>query len=190
MSAYVFVLISALAQYSPLAIEPPFCPSPAVGEPDPPQLLKPAPALTKACLVPGTVCVFAGGLDTYGDEREVSPGTSLVVLKRSYHVASMGAAAPPANQPWQVEIVARFKAASAAAPINVVLLDKDNPDAITNKEAILIWDVYTPSTKLLAMRFELRPEDGFASGHRYLLRLVQTSKSRETILAEGEVNLD
>jgi hypothetical protein len=40
------------------------------------------------------------------------------------------------------------------------------------------------------MRFELRPEDGFSPGHGYLLRLVQTSKSGDTMLAEGEVNLD
>jgi hypothetical protein len=191
MSAYAFILISALAQYAPASIDPPFCPAPAVGEPDAPQMLKPAPALAKACRVSGTVCVFAGGSDTYGDQREASPGTSALVLKRSFHVASMAAAAPPANQPWQVEIVARFKEASAVEPINVVLLDKSDPDAIANKEAILIWDVYTLPTKLLAMRFELRPEDGFLPGHSYLLRLVQTtSKSGETILADGEVNLD
>ncbi len=194
MSAYAFILISALAQYAPASIEPPFCPAPAVGEPDAPQMLKPAPVLAKACRAPGAVCVFAGGTDTYSDEREASreasPGTSALVLKRSFHVASMGAAAPPANQPWQVEIVARFKEASAVEPIQVVLLDKSDPDAIANKEAVLIWDVYTLPTKLLAMRFELRPEVGFLPGHSYLLRLVQTNKSGEKILADGEVNLE
>jgi len=154
-------------------------------------MLKPAPALVKVCRVPGTVCFFAGGTETYGDEREIGPLTYLPVLKRSVQTASLGGAtAPPEDRPWQVEIVARFKNPSAVAPIKAVWLDKNDPDAIANKEAILIWDVYTIPTKLVAMRFDLRPEEGFVPGHSYLLRLVQASDSGDATLAEGEVNLD
>lgn len=191
MSAYPLLLIVATAKYEPSTVEPPFVPLPGADEPAPPEVLKPAPALTKACRVPGTVCVFAGGAETYGDEREAAPMMYIPVLKRSVHVASLGTVAtPPKNRPWQVEVVARFKTPSAVAPIHVVLLDKAEPDAIANKEAVIIWDVYASPTKLMAMRFDLRPEDGFMPGHGYLLRFVQTSDLGDAILAEGEVNLD
>lgn len=190
MLTYAFLFLSALANDEPATIEPPFSPPPLAGEPDQPHVLKPAPALVKVCRTPGSVCVFSGGPDTYGDAEDISPQLSLPVLRRSYHVASMAAAAPPENRPWQLEIVARFKDPSAVAPINVVVLDKDDPDAIANKEAVMILDVYTQPTKLLAMRFDLRPEDGFVAGHSYLLRLVQTANGQETVLAEGSVNLD
>lgn len=191
MSAYPLLLIVATAHYEPSTIEPPFAPLPGADEPEPPQVLKPAPALTKVCRAPGTVCFFAGGAETYGDERETAPMMYVPVLKRSVHVASLGAVtAPPKERPWQVEVVARFKTPSTVAPIHVVLLDKDDPDAIVNKEAVIIWDVYTLPTKLVAMRFDVRPEDGFMPGHGYLLRFVQTSDLGDTILAEGEMNLD
>ena len=191
MSAYPLLLIVATANYEPGTIEPPFVPLPGADEPAPPQVLKPAPALTKVCRIPGTVCSFAGGADTYGDERETSPRTYVPVLKRSVHVASLGAVtAPPKDLPWQVEVIARFKTLSAVAPIQVVVLDKADPDAIANKEAVIIWDVYTSPTKLVAMRFDLRPEDGFLPGHDYLLRFVQTNGHGDEILAEGDVSLD
>ena len=190
MLTYLFLLLSALAKYQPATIEPPFSPAPLLGEPDRPRMLKPAPALARVCRDPGSVCVFAGGADTYGDAEDISPRVLLPVLRRSFHLASMAAEAPPADRPWQVEIVARFKKPSAEAAINVVVLDKDDPEAIANKEAVMILDVYTQPTKLLAMRFDLRPEDGFVAGHSYLLRLVQTEDGHETVLAEGSVNLD
>jgi hypothetical protein len=191
MSALPLLLIVATANYEPDTIEPAFTPLLGADEPAPPQMLKPALALTKVCRVPGTVCAFAGGAETYGDERETAPMTYVPVLKRSVHLASLGAlTAPPRDQPWQVEVVARFKAPSAEAPIHVVLLDKADPDAIANKEAVIIWDVDTSPTNLVAMRFDLRPKDGFLPGHGYLLRFVQTSDLGDVTLAEGEVNLD
>jgi len=191
MSVFPLLLIVVTAKYEPSTIEPPFAPLPGADEPAPPQVLKPATALTKVCRVSGSVCVFAGGSDTYGDERETAPMTNVPVLRRSVHIASLGAVtAPPKDRPWQVEVVARFKNASAVAPIKVVLLDEADPDAIANKEAVIIWDVYSQPTKLMAMRFDLRPEDGFAMGHSYLLRFVQASDLGDETLAEGEVSLD
>lgn len=190
MLTYAFLILSALTKYEPATIEAPFSPPPLLGEPDQPKVLKPAPALVKVCRTPGSVCVFSGGPDTYGDAEDISPQLSLPVLRRSYRVASMAAAAPPENRPWQIEILARFKAPSIVAPMNLVVLDKADPDAIANKEAVMILDVYSEPTKLLAMRFDLRPEDGFLPGHRYLLRVVQMVAGQETVLAEGSVNLD
>ncbi len=163
---------------------------PAVVDSALPQLLKPAAALASACATPGRVCAFAGGNDTYGDEHQTSQEASIIVLKRSFRIASMVAAAPPVNQPWQVEIVARFKATTVSAPIKVVLLDKHDPDAVDEKRAIATWEVRMSPTRLLAMRFDLRPEDGFAPGRRYLLLMVQTSRVGKTILAHGYVNLE
>jgi len=191
MLAYPLLLFVAAANQVPSTIEPPFSPLPGADEPAPPQMLKPAPALTKVCRVPGTVCFFAGGPETYGDERETAPMTYLPVLKRSVHVAGLGAVTePPSDRPWQIEVVARFRTLPAVAPIQVVLLDQADPDAVANKEAVLVWDVYTSPTKLVAMRFDLRPEDGFLPSHSYVLRFVQTSDLGDAILAEGNVNLD
>jgi hypothetical protein len=190
MSLLTFLIAANLAQPAPVSVEQP-APSPAsVEDSAQPQLLKPAAALARACAKPGSVCAFAGGNDTYGDEHEVSPEVSIIVLKRSVRIASMVAAAPPANQPWQVEIVGRFKATTAATPIKVVLLDKHDPDAVDEKRAIATWDVRTPPTKLVAMQLDLRPEDGFVAGHRYLCLLVQTGRAGKSILAHGYINLE
>ncbi len=192
MSTYPLLLIVLAAQSKVGATESMPSSLPRADEPATPHVLKPARALTNACRVPGAVCVFAGGADTYGDEREAAPMMHVPVLKRSVEVAGLGAvAAPPKDSPWQVEIVARFKTTpSGAAPIHLVLLDKADPDAIANWKAATIGRIRMAPTKLVAMRFDLRPEDGFMPGHDYLLLFVETGDLGNTILAKGDVNLD
>ena len=155
MSVYPLMLIIATANINLRRSSHPLCLCPAPMEAAPPSYSNAgtgASAQFRHCS-----CAFAGGVDTYGDERETSPATYVPVLKLT-HVASLGAMTEPDKaQPWQVEVVARFKTPSGIAPIQVVLLDKADPDAIAKKEAIIIWDVYTWPTELVAMRFEVAP---------------------------------
>lgn len=190
MSFLTFLLAANLAQPLPAFVEQPAPATAVAAGAALPQLRKPAAALARACATPGTVCAFAGGNDTYGDEHVISHEESIIVFKRSVLLASMVPTAPPADQSWQVEIVARFKATTASTPIKVVLLDKHDSNAVDERNALATWDIRTPPTKLLAMRLDLRPEAGFAPGHRYLIYLVQTDRMGKSILAHGYINLE
>jgi hypothetical protein len=145
----------------------------------------------QACAHPGSVCLSPGGSATLeGTElREGAP--SIEVLARGTQVATVGTLHKPAqSQPWQVEMVADFKSRSTDEPMVVAVMDGENPDAIANHEALVVWDVEMKPGKYLGMRFLLSPEQGFKPSHNYLLRVVQGQGKSEKILAEGQVHLE
>lgn len=123
---------------------------------------------------------------------EVVPyGPPLTVLARGVQVATEGSPDEPSlDQPWQVEMVARFKAPSTRVPILVVLFDRDDAESLARKEAKLLWTVNMEPGRELGMRFLLTPEDGFEPSHTYLARVVQMNSPSENILAEGDFHLE
>ena len=110
--------------------------------------------------------------------------------KRNCPKAGTVCVAPSADQPWQVEMVSRFWAASKPVPIIVAVFDTADPESIARKEAKILWDVNMNPGRELGMRFLLAPEDGFEPSHTYLVRVVQAKSKWERILAEGIFHLE
>jgi len=115
----------------------------------------------------------------------------VTVLARGIQLAAKGGlGAAGADQPWQVEMVARFKARSDHGPIVVAVFDRDDQESIEHKEAKALWTVSMNPGRDLGMRFLLLPEEGFEPSHTYLVRVVQAQGARDQILAEGTVHLE
>jgi hypothetical protein len=115
----------------------------------------------------------------------------VTVLARGTQVAAKGGlGTASADQPWQVEMVARFRALSDRGPIIVAVFDRDDPESIAHKEAKALWNVSMDPGRDLGMSFLLSPEDGFEPSHTYLLRVVQVQGVRDRVLAEGIVHLE
>jgi hypothetical protein len=145
----------------------------------------------RSCPIAGSVCVAPGGSTTMLG-IEVTPfGPPLTVLARGTQVAAEGTLDKPSlDQPWQVEMVARFKAPSERVPIIVAIFDRADPDSLAQKEAKIVWTVNMDPGRELGMRFLLTPEDGLEPSHTYLVRIVQTNSNSERILAEGDFHLE
>jgi hypothetical protein len=145
----------------------------------------------RECSYPGTVCLAPGGSSTSEGVEVREDASPITVLARGSQVAAVGVLQKvAANQPWQVEMVADFKGRSADAPMVVVVMDEDNPEAIRNHQALVVWDVDMKPGKYLGMRFLLSPEQGFKPSHNYLLRVAQGQDKSARILAEGEFHLE
>jgi len=59
---------------------------------------------------------------------------AVTVLARTQVAAKGGLGIAVPDQPWQVEMVARFKARSESGPIIVAVFDPDDAESIANKE--------------------------------------------------------
>jgi hypothetical protein len=143
------------------------------------------------CSKRGSVCLSPGGSSTVVGVEVSEDRPAVTVLARGAQVAAkggLGTAAP--DQPWQVEMVARFKARSGSGPIIVAVFDRDDPESIANKEAKVLWTVSMSPGRALGMRFLLSPEDGFEVSHTYLVQVVQVQGVRDRVLAEGDVHLE
>jgi len=143
------------------------------------------------CSKRGSVCLSPGGSSTVVGVEVSEDRPAVTVLARGAQVAAkggLGTAAP--DQPWQVEMVARFKARSGSGPIIVAVFDRDDPESIANKEAKVLWTVSMSPGRALGMRFLLSPEDGFEVSHTYLVQVVQAQGVRDRVLAEGDVHLE
>ena len=158
---------------------------------DTPQVFLLSPAQKSDCSKLGTVCVSPGGSSTVVGVEISEDRPAVTVLARGTQVAAKGGlGTAPADQPWQVEMVARFKAPSSRGPIIVVVFDRDDPESIAHKEAKVLWNVSMSPGRELGMRFLLSPEDGFEVSHTYVVRVVQVQGVRDRVLAEGEVHLE
>jgi hypothetical protein len=143
------------------------------------------------CSTAGTVCVVPGGSNTMIGIEMTPSGPPLTVLARGTQVAAKEKLDTPSlDQPWQVEMVARFKALSERIPIIVAIFDRADPDSLAQKEAKVVWTVDMNPGRELGMRFLITPEDGFEPSHTYLVRVVQTNSNSERILAEGDFHLE
>lgn len=143
------------------------------------------------CSKRGSVCLSPGGSSTVVGVEVSEDRPAVTVLARGTQVAAkggLGTAAP--DQPWQVEMVARFKARSGSGPIIVAVFDRDDPESIANKEAKVLWTVSMSPERALGMRFLLSPEDGFEVSHTYLVQVVEVQGARDRVLAEGDVHLE
>jgi hypothetical protein len=143
------------------------------------------------CSKRGSVCLSPGGSSTVVGVEVSEDRPAVTVLARGAQVAAkggLGTAAP--DQPWQVEMVARFKARSESGPIIVAVFDRDDPESIAHKEAKVLWTVSMSPGRALGMRFLLSPEDGFEVSHTYLVQVVQVQGVRDRVLAEGDVHLE
>ena len=145
----------------------------------------------RKCSRPGLVCLSPGGSATSEGVEVRKDARPITVLARGAQVAAVGALQKmPPNQPWQVEMVADFKGRSGHGPIIVAVIDGENPEAVENHQALVVWDVDMKPGNTLGMRFLLSPEQEFRPSHSYLLRVVQGQGKAERILAEGEFHLE
>jgi hypothetical protein len=145
----------------------------------------------RQCSSPGLVCLSPGGSATSEGIELREAAAPITVLARGSQLAAVGAVhKPDPNQPWQVEMVANFKGRSASGPMIVAILDGENPQALEDHQALVVWDVNMKPGSSLGMRFLLTPEQGFRPSHSYVLRVVQGRDKAEKILAEGEFHLE
>jgi hypothetical protein len=145
----------------------------------------------RECPQRGAVCVATGGSATIVGVEFSENQPAVTVLARGTQVAAKGSlGAAGNNQPWQVEMVARFKERSSNGPIIVAVFDREDPESIAQYEAKVLWNVSMSPGRDLGMRFLLSPDDGFEPSHTYLVRVVQTQGVRDRVLAEGNVHLE
>jgi len=145
----------------------------------------------RECPQRGAVCVAEGGSATIVGVELSENQPAVTVLARGTQVAAKGSlGAAGNNQPWQVEMVARFRERSSNGPIIVAVFDREDPESIAQNEAKVLWNVSMSSGRDLGMRFLLSPVDGFEPSHTYLVRVVQTQGVRDRVLAEGNVHLE
>ena len=145
----------------------------------------------RECPQRGAVSVATGGSATIVGVEFSENQPAVTVLARGTQVAAKGSlGAAGNNQPWQVEMVARFKERSSNGPIIVAVFDREDPESIAQNEAKVLWNVSMSPGRDLGMRFLLSPDDGFEPSHTYLVRVVQTQGVRDRVLAEGNVHLE
>ncbi len=140
--------------------------------------------------VPG-ICLFADGGGTVAGVDEDATLGAVTTLARGTQVAGLakGEKVPEAKA-WHVELVARFRARTADTPIVLAVMDRADPEGIARKEATAVWQLTSPATKDLGMRFAFSADDGFQAHHTYLVRIAQGVGASEKILAEGNVLLE
>jgi hypothetical protein len=92
------------------------------------------------------------------------------------------------TQARRMHIVAHLRQPVHGALI-VAVFDRDRPDAIAQKQPLLVWDVSSHGARFLGLRISLGPGNAVAKSHTYLVRVVQV-RGKERILAEGDVRLD
>jgi hypothetical protein len=139
----------------------------------------------------GSVCMSPGGSATLVGVEVSDSRPAVTVLARGAQVAAKGGVGiGAAEQPWQAEMVARFKSKSEQGPIIVALFDRDDQESILANEAKAIWTVNMEPGRDLGMRFLLSPADGFEPSHTYLVRVVQEIGQTVHDLADGEVHLE
>jgi hypothetical protein len=156
-----------------------------------PQVFLVSRSQRRDCPQLGSVCVAPGGSATIVGVELSEDRPDLTVLARGTQVAAKGGlGVAGTDQPWQVEMVARFRWRSDRGPIIVAVFDRDDPESIAHKEAKVLWNVSMEPGRDLGMRFLLSPEDGFEPSHTYLLRVVQVQGVRDRVLAEGTVHLE
>ena len=157
---------------------------------DTPQVFLVDPAKSD-CSKRGSVCLSPGGSSTVLGFELAEEGPGVSVLARGAQMAAKGGLASVAvDQPWQVEMVARFKARSERGPIVVGIFDSEDPASIESKEPMALWNVKIGPSRDLGMRFSLSPAEGFEPSHTYLLRVVEAPGERDRVLAEGTVHLE
>ena len=145
----------------------------------------------RECRQLGSVCVAPGGSTTLVGVETYEHEPAVTVLARGTQVAAKGGLGSAGeSQPWQVEMVARFKARSNSGPIIVGVFDRDDPESIVRREPKAFWNVSMNPGRDLGMRFLLSPDDGFEPSHTYVVRVVQTQGLRDRVLAEGNVHLE
>jgi hypothetical protein len=158
---------------------------------DAPQVFLVSRSQKRDCPKLGSVCVSPGGSATIVGVEVSDERPAVTVLARGTQVAAkggLGIAVP--DQPWQVEMVARFKARSESGPIIVAVFDPGDAESIANREPKTMWNVSMNPGRDLGMRFLLSPVDGFEPSHTYLMQAVQLQGARERVLAEGTVHLE
>ena len=156
-----------------------------------PEVFSLSGAQKRNCPKAGTVCVAPGGSATMVGMEVTPSGPPLTVLARGAQVAGKGhVGTASSDQPWQVEMVSRFRAASERQPVVVAIFDTADPESVARKEAKILWTVTMNPGRELGMRFLLTPEDGFEPSHTYLARVVQTKSKSERVLAEGVFHLE
>lgn len=139
----------------------------------------------------GSVCMSPGGSATLIGVEVSDSRPALTVLARGSQVAGKGGVGSgSAEQPWQAEMVARFRSRSEHGPIIVALFDRDDQESILANEAKAIWTVNMEPGRDLGMRFLLSPADGFEPSHTYLVRVVQENGQAVHALADGVVHLE
>jgi hypothetical protein len=140
-------------------------------------------ARAKDCAKSGQICFHAGDAQT----AFVAPNT----LTRAARVASAaGNAKADKKQPWELELVATLRQKTVQGTVMVVIYDREDPQAVANREVTALWDFKTVASKQLGVHARLDPEDGFQAGHTYLFRVTQILGKREVVLAEGDIKLE
>jgi hypothetical protein len=148
-------------------------------------------AQKRECPQLGSVCVSSGGSSTVGGVEVSQNRPDVTVLARGIQLAGKASAGVAgADQPWQVEMVARFTGRSDRGPIIVAVFDREDQEGIEHREAKALWNVNMNPGRDLGMRFLLTPEEGFEPSHTYLVRVVQVQGVRDRVLAEGTVHLE
>jgi hypothetical protein len=149
----------------------------------------------RECSGSGVLCMAPGGSATMVGIELTTSGPPLTVLARGTQVAGKGTLGKPsADQPWQAEMVAKFREVSDRTPIIVAIFDTADPESISRKEATSVWTVKMDPGRELGMRFLLSPQEGFEPSHTYLVRVAQTTIQADgvfdRILAEGTFHLE
>jgi len=145
----------------------------------------------RICHQAGAVCMSANGGATMEAMELTRSGQPLVILARGARIAATNSVEKvDPKQSWEAQMVARFKASSVKAPVIVAIFDRADPESIAQKEAKVMWTVVMQPGRDLGLRFALSPEDGFAPSHTYYLRVVQTERTHERLLAEGDFRLE
>ena len=143
------------------------------------------------CPQRGSVCVSPGGSATIVGVEVSDDRPPVTVLARGTQMAAKaGLCAVGYDQPWQVEMVARFRARSESGPVIVAVFDHADRESIASNEPKALWNVSMNPGRDLGMRFLLACEEGFEPSHTYLIRVVQAQGRRDRVLAEGEVHLE
>ena len=102
----------------------------------------------KDCTRVGTVCLFANGGGTVAGV-DVNPTVGIVTtLARGTQFATLSKTdRVPDADTWYVEMIARFRARTSAAPIVVAVMDYSDPEGMDRKEAIAVWQIEGSQTK-------------------------------------------
>jgi hypothetical protein len=185
------LMLMVLAQAEmPTTLQPWEVPSTEVVD-DTPQVFLVSSEQKSKCPKLGTVCLSPAGSSTVLGVEPVPSRMGVTVLARGTQVAARGAlGAAASNQPWQVEMVARFAAPSGRGPVIVEVFDRNDRESIVANEPKVLWTLTMKPGHDIGVRFLLSPEDEFEPSHTYLVRVAQGHGEAVRVLAQGDVHLE
>ncbi len=137
--------------------------------------------------VPGLSPGSPGTITITEKKLEPAQANSLKDLKAEQR-SVLGKA--PEAEGWQIHLVAHLNRPPGAEEVNIVFYDQTPPKPGQPREPINAYPIHTKKDgKVMLAQVEVRPEDGFKAGGKYLVLITRLINGKEDVYAKTTLEL-